>query len=377
MKIGPNSAPDSREIRPLTGIRGFAAVWIVLYHFYASWGILLPSLQAGVSLASRGYLGVDLFFILSGFILSYVYGAGDANARFGPADYGRFLWFRLARVLPNHIATLAILAMLVAAAPLVGIAVQGDYPLSGLPFQVTMIHAWPFVHGGAWNYPSWALSAEWFAYLCIFPAVWHLLRLRFGATASLVIGYAVLALWLFVLSAIPVPSWFPLLQVSCEFIAGGMFYCAYSQGSRVMGACQRCASALFVMVLGISWFYPANGRFASPIIVLLFPALLLGLTSGTSRLSRLLGSWPALWFGRMSYALYMSHAIAQKVLKVVLPPRQYMTSPLFVRLLLLFANGLLILLFAVGLYYAVEIPARNYLRRMSTRGPHRTAKPGA
>lgn len=50
----------------LTGLRGVAAVWVVLYHFLAGSGI--PVLNAG-------YLGVDIFFILSGFVLSHVYAA--------------------------------------------------------------------------------------------------------------------------------------------------------------------------------------------------------------------------------------------------------------------------------------------------------------
>jgi peptidoglycan/LPS O-acetylase OafA/YrhL len=91
-----NRAADSHEIRPLTGIRGFAAWLVVLFHFYAGWVLLVPSLSWGESLATHGAIGVDLFFILSGFILSYVYRAGES--KLGAAEYGRFLWLRLARI---------------------------------------------------------------------------------------------------------------------------------------------------------------------------------------------------------------------------------------------------------------------------------------
>jgi peptidoglycan/LPS O-acetylase OafA/YrhL len=72
-----------------------------------------------------------------------------------------------------------------------------------------------------------------------------------------------------------------------------------------------------------------------------------------------------LWLGRISYALYMSHGIAQKLLKVVLPAEHYVNSPFVVRVLLFSVNILLILLFAVALYYIVEIPSRRYLRQIA------------
>src|ERR1041385_5521097 len=59
------------EIRPLTGIRAFAALWVVLLHFYPQWSLLLPGLNGGERLASRGQPGGARCFLLSGFILSY------------------------------------------------------------------------------------------------------------------------------------------------------------------------------------------------------------------------------------------------------------------------------------------------------------------
>ena len=56
-----------QDLRPLTSLRFFAAMWVVLYHF---WPNLQPVRPAFVA---KGYLGVELFFVLSGFILSHVY----------------------------------------------------------------------------------------------------------------------------------------------------------------------------------------------------------------------------------------------------------------------------------------------------------------
>jgi peptidoglycan/LPS O-acetylase OafA/YrhL len=358
----PQRPADSHEILALTGIRGISASLVVLFHFYNSWVLLLPSLQSCEPLALRGHLGVDLFFILSGFILAYVYSAGDFRP--GISEYLRFLWFRIARIYPNHLITVIALALLVFIAQECGIAISGDYPLSGLPFQLTLTHAWPWLEGGKWNYPSWTISAEWFAYLCMFPAGWYLLRLRsLGGLWFLLIGYFVLALWLFVLP--PLEHGGSLLQVSCEFIAGSMFFGVFTHLSSARNICRRYVSAIFVLITALLLFLPVDVPSASALVVLFFPLLLIGLTSETALLSKFLSSAPALWLGRVSYALYMSHALAQKIIKIVLPSEHYVDSSLTIRLLLLSVNILLVLLFAAALYYMVEIPSRNYLRRLT------------
>lgn len=68
---------------------------------YTAW----PHLDVGfVPVAvTKGYLGVETFFILSGFILSHVYLEAAGQKRF---RYGGFLWARIARVYPLHLVTL-------------------------------------------------------------------------------------------------------------------------------------------------------------------------------------------------------------------------------------------------------------------------------
>ncbi len=364
----PNRSADSHEIRPLTGVRGLAAVAVVFLHFHPSWSVLLPFLHSWDAVAMHGGLGVDLFFMLSGFIISYVYCAGDKTL--GWTDYRRFLWARLARIFPNHLAMLLVFVALVAVTTLVHHPLHGPYPLSQLPFQFTMTEAWVYNPALTWNYPSWSVSVEWLAYLCVFPVAWHLLRLPLGAVPSVVIGYALLAGWCAV-SAHGGPFWADTM-VTVEFLVGALFYNVHRQSARLTRVCQRGASAVFAVLVAL-WFCPVTpGR--TTLMIFLFPVLLLGLTSDKSTVGSLLSTPVALWFGRTSYALYMSHAAGQRILKTVLPAERFDGAPLWMRATVFLVNLACILGGMAALYYLVEVPARNGMRRLGNLWSQRRAK---
>ena len=162
--------PDAANIKPLTALRFFAAFWVVLFHYW-------PNLAAGFTpeVATKGYLGVEAFFTLSGFILCHVYLQGFGQGRF---RYGDFLWNRLARVYPLHLATLLGVGLMAAGAGLAGIVVGHNIvSWEALPANLLLVHAWGFAPVSGWNHASWSISAEWFAYLT-FPvfafAAWRL-----------------------------------------------------------------------------------------------------------------------------------------------------------------------------------------------------------
>jgi peptidoglycan/LPS O-acetylase OafA/YrhL len=76
----------------LTGIRAFAAVMVLLLHTSQNF----PTPLSGNALVDHGYLGVDLFFILSGFIIAHVYLRDMVPLRARPL--GIFLWHRFIRL---------------------------------------------------------------------------------------------------------------------------------------------------------------------------------------------------------------------------------------------------------------------------------------
>lgn len=154
-----------QELKPLTSLRFIAAFWVLLYHFKDHLGLGMG--QFG--LVADGYLGVDLFFTLSGFILAHVYLSQFEGGRFG---YGGFLKNRIARVYPMHLAALAAMLVLFVGAGVMGAGVGSPdaFKWSDLPAHLFMVHAWGTTKAVGWNFPSWSISAEWAAYL-LFPLV--------------------------------------------------------------------------------------------------------------------------------------------------------------------------------------------------------------
>lgn len=157
--------PYPQNLNPLTSLRFLAAFWVLLYHFKDHLGLNLGR----IGFVTDGYLGVDLFFTLSGFILAHVYLAEVEGGRFG---YGDFLKNRIARVYPMHLAALGAMIVLFVGASAMGAGVGSPdaFKLSDLPAHLLMIHAWGATEAVGWNFPSWSISAEWGAYL-LFPLI--------------------------------------------------------------------------------------------------------------------------------------------------------------------------------------------------------------
>ena len=173
MGIVPRAAAESaagaapREAW-LTRLRLALIAWVVLYHLDLTLGVsaALPWLAPVLRV---GYLGVDGFFLLSGFALWLGYAA---RPPVGGAGIGRFLLRRISKIWPLHALALAGLAVLVALAAASGVAIRDPerFEIDDFLLQLFLVNAWETTDRHAWNYPSWALSAEWAGYLA-FPWV--------------------------------------------------------------------------------------------------------------------------------------------------------------------------------------------------------------
>ena len=350
--------PTPVDLRPLTALRFMAALWVVFYTFW-------PNLDVGFlpNLAAKGYLGVELFFVLSGFILSHVYLNAFAEKRF---SYRGFLWARIARVYPLHLFTLLGVMALGLGAVAVGMSID-DSVLSWktLPAHLLMLHAWGLAGEAGWNHPSWSISAEWFAYLA-FPlfalAAWPLRKRPWVATA----GAAVFLMGLYAaferLAGFPLTEatfrWGALRIVPC-FAYGCALYLVYRRAP-LPRAGLLALSAAVVMVGSASvlaW---------DAVTVLAAGLLILALASIPDGRAGWLGSRPAVYLGEISYSVYMVCAPWQ-ILAVNLAARATGADDKRLHVLVWLGIILGLIAAAAATYHLIERPARQALRGMADR----------
>jgi peptidoglycan/LPS O-acetylase OafA/YrhL len=224
---------QQRFIGQLTGVRFVAAAWVMLYHFQGSLavvGLLVPVLHEVLRV---GRLGVDLFFALSGFILTHTY-----LTRLGPKitwpGTRHFWWLRLARIYPVHFVMLNVAGIAVVAQQKFGSATVGSRdwltPTSYLK-QVLLVHEWGPNPQRGWNYPAWSLSMEWLAYLLFPLLVLALFRFheRLGSRVIALLWCVVLVplLWYGIAyrgDAYYISDWGSTIRILTEFTAGGLTY---------------------------------------------------------------------------------------------------------------------------------------------------------
>ena len=163
------------RLAALTRLRAFLIAWVLVYHLELALRAL-GGFHVAEAVALKGYLGVDGFFVLSGFALFLGY---RHRAPVGLAGYAGFVRRRAERLFPLHLAALGVLVLLLGVAMLAGLRVNepqrfGAYELL---MQALLLHGWETTAQHAWNYPSWALSAIWAGTLA-FPLLLPMLAAR-------------------------------------------------------------------------------------------------------------------------------------------------------------------------------------------------------
>lgn len=167
------SVAARQERIPLTSIRGFAALWVLGCHFATDFAGQWGGVSARMMRA--GFMGVDVFFVLSGFILAIVY------QQLVPSGVPRFLFKRALRVYPLNFAVLGAIALL-SVTLLPGLAKLTDW--RALPYYALMLQVYLPKPVLAWDAVTWSVGMELVCYLC-FPLV--IMGLRRLGTASLAV----------------------------------------------------------------------------------------------------------------------------------------------------------------------------------------------
>lgn len=351
------------EIRPLTGLRGVAACWVVSYHVHQ---------EAGLSgyaeeIVKHGYLAVDVFFILSGFVMALSYRHLFA-AGFTGRSYAMFLIRRLARVWPLYAATtLAYVTMFSAGLGSGRVALSALIGL--LPMNLAMVQAWGF--GEFIVHPAWSISTEFAAYL-LFPVFAWLLLFSRIATAWLASAAALL-----VLANLPALAqhtglngpldlssagtvW-PLLRCLLEFPLGLMTY----RMAMAHSGWRKIFSPAASWILAITLFILLTIEGTDLLIVVLIPVLLLQLAHADTAVTRFFGSPPIFFLGKISYAIYLLHwsLLPLQQLGHVFASALGPVAAKFATECLLYA---VLLCGAMIAYRVIEMPGRRWVNHLAS-----------
>jgi peptidoglycan/LPS O-acetylase OafA/YrhL len=357
----------------LTPLRGVAALWVAVFHFKGS--IFIFSHPEYTMLAEKGYMMVDLFFIMSGFIIRHVYG-DNFTKPISKLNLRKFFIARVARIYPLHLFTLAFLVVLT--------YFSGDWNIvndpAAIPTNILLIHSFGIHKIYTWNRHSWSLSAEWAAYM-VFP----LLALFFNQKGRLayivlivfvVLSYIALLYWLppagygnadrLVLHKLDVTYDYGFLRGIAGFTLGMLCYGLYSKErlrlffSKDSVAFVCILATLFCMHLGVN----------DLLLIVSFAGLVLSFASNCEDLHKICSLKALQFVGKVSYSIYLIQGLVAMLflwvlglpwLKALLPPIYESTAipgTLYVIVFLAFLTGL-----SSITYYGLENPCRNFINR--------------
>jgi peptidoglycan/LPS O-acetylase OafA/YrhL len=300
---------ETYYIAPLTAMRGIAALLVVLFH--APMFGFAPHFVQISSLPVKGYIWVDFFFMLSGFILCHVHGASFAD-RVRGIDVADYLVARFARIYPLHLAVLLALAVVILASPYVfgeaspattG-AVSHELSFRSFLASLALVQSWPFGGLPTWNAPAWSISCEVAVYVA-FP----FLALALAKGGKIVVCLLVL-LWSLILAAtwwktVPhsISSDYWLLRCAGEFTIGACIYVVYAASSipRVLAGDPTGWIIIAALVVGLQFGLPDIALLPLLALLLIVCAVNRGQLAAT--LNRPLPQF----LGRISYSIYLVH----------------------------------------------------------------------
>ena len=308
----------------LTPLRGIAALLVIIFH---SGQMLAPLADPSVThLIANGWLWVDFFFVLSGFVLSHVYGS-----RFQQAvtwrQYKAYLGARFARIYPLHLVTLCLSVIITLGIHAKAAAISDIFGVllnvRAIPACLLLIQSLHLYVTAPLNTPSWSLSTEWWVYVLFPLLVGPFFRLKGvgrGVTFALITG-----LFLFLMyyvaphygnrflvkpgelgpPTINMTADFGYFRCLAGFLLGMLTYELYRTGW-LSGVLKYGWS--FVVALGVTIFC-LHSNTHELLIVALFPFVILAAAYNNDWIKQALETRPLQRLGELSFSMYMVHML--------------------------------------------------------------------
>ena len=369
------------EIRSLSGLRIVAALWVVLFHFRPVLQTASPPLYDSLKpVLDGGAQGVDLFFILSGFVLAWNY-LDRMGERWSTRATLHFIWLRLARVWPLYLVTMHVAVLWIVFTLNVGdfpSPVAGTITAVNYLRQLFMVQLWfqPFFDATSWDGPAWSISAEWLAYLLFGLLVLVVFRISRATRARGLLFLSLAATLPSILMLLGTGgqfytpwSWLP--RIVLQFAAGALACAAVRKlhlTDRLRHAAGYVSLALVAVIVGALYVLQAHPlptvRDDFGLVGVLFMPLVVALAVGAGSLPRLLSTRVLVYGGQVSFGLYMVHELVHTAWLWIMAQYRIELEPSVTAKLVFVALVLVSLALGILLYHVVEEPARIWMRSM-------------
>ncbi len=359
-----------QKIDSLTGLRAFAALWVVLHNMSHYPGIdpgFMQDFSWGITTGSLffGYQGVDIFFFLSGFVIAYVYQNNFIHG-LDRGEIKRYYALRLGRIYPLHLTIL--IGILVMASR--DIFPYGEnITLAPAFLNLTLMDSWGIFDKGSWNYAAWSLSAEWFAYL-LFPFLTFVIIGERSAK-----GYFILLVIISIIFATlsaqccattdidnGVGS---LVRVTFGFTAGCILYNLFRLEVGKKLPWDVIGILAFLGLFMTHYHFIDNIDVANAISYVWIALLLYALAQAKNILKWCFANPVSRYFGEISFAIFLLHApfmmlcadMFESEIGVLIEADHAAQMKMLLQLL----GGLCVC--AALCYHLIERPCRNYVKR--------------
>jgi peptidoglycan/LPS O-acetylase OafA/YrhL len=366
----------TRHFVALDGLRGLAALLVVFFHI--GW----PTHLTNNIFVANGYLAVDLFFVLSGFVIFQNYAEDVRNIQ----QLRRFFELRFFRVYPLHFVILSVLVGLefgkLLAQTFGNISEQPPFTLSNsyyaLISNVLLLQGMHTLNDLSWNIPSWSISCEFFAYVVFgVLALTGAVRLRSFPLFAIVGGGLIYASLAIEYGNLDVTFDWGILRCIAGFFFGSAIALIGSIFCRVLRNPALAFLELAVAVAAVALMSLVTGS-AVVLVIPLFVVAVALLQTDKGPIARLLKHRFVQYLGRVSYSIYMVQftvivgvtIIVKRLFKVpvsvdVHSHRLFMNLNPWTGDALLGCVIVLILLVSTLTYKFVENPMRLLGRRLS------------
>ena len=365
--------PTHKYFSNLTPLRGFAALWVVVFHFQET--IMNFNAASHTHMVAKGYMMVDLFFIMSGFIISHVY-QQSFQTGLTSKSFRKFIVARFARVYPLHFFILLILVLLVWPSGQWNI-VQDP---KAIPTNLLLLHSFGIHKIFTWNVPSWSISAEWWAYM-IFPFL-VIFIYRKKKLASVLLGLFAILAYIAIMYWLPRKDLFDpekaaphnldstfdygFLRGLAGFIVGMLLYKAY-EAELFLKIFQKDITAACIILLTLFCLHLGLNDI---VYIILFAAVVFSFALNKGRLHKFCNLRILQYLGLISYSIYLVQLFPGTILwasGIHLPGVKYTDYGASTGFWAGCGYCLIFLVFVIGLssltYYTIEKPCRKYINK--------------